>query len=427
LLYGTWQWKHLLSYSNGTIRTTLGRIGSLNAATAAEQESIGRDIRDTPHIMRDRRKNDRHHLASIDSRQMDSLRVFHEVARALTSNLDLDSLLRSIMAKMEEFFGPEHWSLLMFDEEKSELYYALSTGLDESLLRNLRLRSGEGIAGYVAASGNVLVVPDVSSDPDWSRYAQAHPELNLRSIACLPIRHGDRTLGVLQLNNSELDLLPESSIAFLRVLCDYAAIALENARHVKLIHHLSITDDCTGLFNSRHLYTLLEQEIAEHRSKAASRVVPIAQPHFSLLFLDLDRFKSVNDRHGHLVGSQLLAEVGNLLKRTLGPSHAAFRYGGDEFVALLRGLDKPAATDLSRLILQQLTQTRFLVGDALSLSVTASLGLASFPQDGASLHDLIRSADTMMYAAKEGGRNQLVVANSSVPSAHPTPNTSRHS
>jgi diguanylate cyclase (GGDEF)-like protein len=377
--------------------------------------------------MRDRHKNDHRQLTSIDSRQMDSLRVFHEVARALTSNLDLDSLLRSIMAKMEEFFGPEHWSLLMLDEEKSELYYALSTGLDESLLRNLRLRSGEGIAGYVAATGNALVVPDVSSDPDWSSYAQIHPELNLRSIACLPIRHGERTLGVLQLNNSELDLLPESSIAFLRVLCDYAAIALENARHVKLIHHLSITDDCTGLFNARHLYTLLEQEIAEHTSKAAWRVVPIAQPHFSLLFLDLDRFKSVNDRHGHLVGSRLLAEVGNLLKRTLGPTHAAFRYGGDEFVALLRGLDKPAATELSRQILQQIAQTRFLTGEGLSLSVTASLGLASFPQDGASLHDLIRSSDTMMYSAKDGGRNQLVVANSGVPSAHPAPSASRHS
>jgi diguanylate cyclase (GGDEF)-like protein len=377
--------------------------------------------------MKDRNKNHRHQLASIDSRQMESLRVFHEVARALTSNLDLDSLLRSIMAKMEEFFGPEHWSLLMLDEETSELYYALSTGLDESLLHNLRLRPGEGIAGYVAASGNALVVPDVSSDPDWASYSEAHPELNLRSIACLPIRHGERTLGVLQLNNSELDLLPESSIAFLRVLCDYAAIALENARHVKLIQHLSITDDCTGLFNARHLYTLLEQEIAEHTAKATRRVVPIVQPHFSLLFLDLDHFKSVNDQHGHLVGSRLLAEIGNELKRTLGPDHAAFRYGGDEFVALLRGLDKPAATELSQQVLEQLAQTRFLGGAGLSLSVTASLGLATFPHDGATLHDLIRSSDTMMYSAKNSGRNRLVVANSGAPAIHTTPSTSRHS
>ncbi len=358
---------------------------------------------------------------------MDSLRVFHEVARGLTSSLDLDSLLRTIMSKMEEFFGPEHWSLLMFNEDRTELFYVLSAGLDESLLKDLRLQPGEGIAGYVAATGNPLVVPDISADADWSRYAAAHPELNLRSIACLPIRNERETLGILQLNNSELDLLPEASIAFLRVLCDYAAIALENSRHVKLIQHLSITDDCTGLFNARHLYTLLEQEIRQLAPRYMARVVTIKQRHFSLLFLDLDRFKSVNDTHGHLVGSRLLAEVGNLLKRTLGPSHAAFRYGGDEFVALLRGLDKPAATELSQRILETLREARFLEGEGLSLSLTGSLGLATFPQDGATLHDLIRSSDTMMYAAKEAGRNRLVVANGETPAAHPVPNVSRHS
>jgi diguanylate cyclase (GGDEF)-like protein len=380
-----------------------------------------------PYIMKGRRKNDRKQLAPIDARQMDSLRVFHEVARGLTSSLDLDSLLRTIMAKMEEFFGPEHWSLLMFNEDRTELYYALSAGLDESLLKDLRLRPDEGIAGYVAMTGNPLVVPDISADADWSKYAAAHPELSLRSIACLPIRNGSETLGILQLNNSELDLLPEASIAFLRVLCDYAAIALENSRHVKLIQHLSITDDCTGLFNARHLYTLLEQEITQLAPKYMARVVTIKQRHFSLLFLDLDRFKSVNDTHGHLVGSRLLAEVGSLLKRTLGPSHAAFRYGGDEFVALLRGLDKPAATELSQKILETLREARFLESEGLSLSLTGSLGLATFPQDGATLHDLIRSSDTMMYAAKETGRNRLVVADGETPAAHPAPNASRHS
>lgn len=380
-----------------------------------------------PFIMKKRGKSGRKHLAPIDTRQMDSLRVFHEVARALTTTLDLDALLRTIMAKMEEFFGPEHWSLLLFNEDRTELYYALSAGLDEDLLKGLRLQPGEGIAGYVAMTGNPLVVPDTRADADWSRYAAAHPELNLRSIACFPVRHGDQTLAILQLNNSEVDLLPEASIAFLRVLCDYTAIALENSRQVKLIQHLSITDDCTGLFNARHLYTLLEKEITTLVPKYMARVVTIRQKHFSLLFLDLDRFKCVNDTHGHLVGSRLLAEVGGLLKRTLGPDHAAFRYGGDEFVALLRGLDKPAATELSQTILELLREARFLEGEGLTLSVTGSLGLATFPQDGASLHDLIRSSDTMMYAAKETGRDRLMVASNETPAEHPTPNASRHS
>jgi diguanylate cyclase (GGDEF)-like protein len=374
-----------------------------------------------------RRSHERRPLSTLDGRSIETLRVFHEVARALTSNLELDSLLRSIMHQLEEFFGPDHWSLLMVDEETMELYLAISAELDDTSIKGMRLRPGEGIAGYVATTGNPLVVPDVSADADWSRYAKQHPELNLKSIACLPIRHGTRVLGVLQLNNSQLDLMPESSLAFLRVLCDYAAIALQNARHVKLIHHLSVTDDCTGLFNARHLYTLLEEEMAASANDSAARVVSIAQPHFSLLFLDLDHFKSINDTHGHIVGSRLLAEIGNLLKRTLGPEHAAFRYGGDEFVALLRGMDKPAATAAAENILSCITQTRYLTGEGLSLAMTASLGLATFPQDGSTLQDMIRAADTMMYTAKAEGRNRLVVADSNAPVTQPIPKTSRHS
>jgi diguanylate cyclase (GGDEF)-like protein len=186
---------------------------------------------------------------------------------------------------------------------------------------------------------------------------------------------------------------------------------------------LSVTDDCTGLFNARHLYTLLDEEIA---AATDPNVIPIVPPHFSLLFFDLDHFKSVNDVHGHLAGSQLLAEVGNLVKRTLGPQHAGFRYGGDEFVCLLRGLDKPAATELAERIRETLNSTRFLTSSSLSLALNASFGLATFPQDGATLHDVIRTADTMMYAAKAAGRNQIVVADSANPIGMPSPRTSRH-
>ena len=292
---------------------------------------------------------DKPQLETLDSRQLESLRVFHEVASALTSSLEIDTLLRAIMNQMEDFFGPEKWSLLLLDQTTREMVYALSSGIDESLLKDVRLLRGEGIAGYVAESGNPLVVPNVSADPDWSRYAAAHPELGLQSIACLPIRHGDRTLAVLSLHNSKLDLLPDSSISFLRVLCDYAAIALHNAAQVKLIHDLSITDDCTGLFNARYLYTMIEEEIAAAGPAADSRVVSITPRRpFSLLFLDLDHFKSVNDTHGHLVGTRLLSEIGGTIKRTLGPDNAGFRYGGDEFVALLRGLNKADATLLAQ-------------------------------------------------------------------------------
>lgn len=353
----------------------------------------------------------------------DELRLFHEVARALTSNLELEPLLRAVLGKMEEYFGPERWSLLMVDEEANELYYALTTGKNGPVPSGIRLRMGEGIAGYVALTGEPLVIPDVRLDREWSRFARQHPELNLQSIACLPLRHGTRILGVLQLHNSKLDLLPGSSLSFLRILCDYAAIALQNARQVNLVHRLSITDDCTGLYNSRYLYTSLEQAIAAAKIQGELR----PGEHFSLLFFDLDRFKNVNDTHGHLVGSRLLAEMGTLIKRCLGPGNMAFRYGGDEFVALLRGLDKPEAAAISNALRERLRCTPLLTNEGLSLHLTASFGLATFPQDGIDLHSIIRSADTMMYCAKSEGRDRLIVASTDRPAGMPRPHTSRHS
>ena len=344
------------------------------------------------------------------------------MARALTSNLELEPLLRAVLGKMEEYFGPERWSLLMIDEEADELYYALTAGRTGNVPTGIRLRMGEGIAGYVALTGEPLVVPDVRLDREWSRFAREHPELNLQSIACLPLKHGTRTLGVLQLHNSKLDLLPGSSLSFLRILCDYAAIALQNARQVDLVHRLSITDDCTGLYNSRYLYTTLEEEIAASKSRGEIR----DNAHFSLLFFDLDRFKSVNDTHGHLVGSRLLAETGTLIKRSLGPGNLAFRYGGDEFVALLRGLDKPEAVATASALRERLRTTALLSGEKLNLHITASFGLATFPQDGLDLHAIIRAADTMMYCSKAEGRDRISVASADRPADMPRPHTSRH-
>jgi diguanylate cyclase (GGDEF)-like protein len=331
-------------------------------------------------------------FAVIESRQMDHLRVFHEVARALTQTLELEEILQTIMEKMAQFFGPERWSMLMVDDETQQLYYAIAVGEDAESLRGLRVPLGEGVAGWVASTGNSLVVPDVALDAQWSAFSRAHPELRIQSIACVPVRSGDKTLGVIQLLNSKLDLLSEYSISFLRILCDYAAIAIQNARSVTLIHQLTITDDCTGLFNARHLYTMLDEQIA----------ISAAHPEhqFSLLFVDLDHFKQVNDTHGHLVGSRLLAEVGNLMKRSLGAANACFRYGGDEFVALLPGLGKQAAIDATMRLWEDLREARFLTGQGLSLALAGSFGLATFPEDGNSVQAIIRAADMMMYNAK---------------------------
>src|SRR2546427_10409204 len=142
----------------------------------------------------------------------------------------------------------------------------------------------------------------------------------------------------------------DPEIFFLQSLCDYAAIAIENARSVAKIQELTITDDVTGLFNARHLYKTLETEV--YRSARFGY-------EFSVIFIDLDHFKQVNDTKGHLVGSRLLAEVGYLIKAQLRLIDFAFRYGGDEFVLLLPQTGKNQAFTLAKSLRDALPVSMF--------------------------------------------------------------------
>src|SRR5436190_33955 len=243
------------------------------------------------------------------ARQTQELSIFHDVAKALTSSLDLDSILQTIMEKMAEYFRPDTWSLLMVDDNQESF--------------------------------------------------------------------------------------------FLQSLCDYAAIAIENARSVEKIQELTITDDCTGLYNARHLYKTLEQEV--YRSSRFGY-------EFSVLFIDLDHFKQVNDTHGHLIGSKLLAEIGYLIKAQLRLIDYAFRYGGDEFVVLLPQTSKDQALNVARRLRDALRASCFCKEEGLNLNVRASMGISTFPHDAQTAHDVIRQADGMMYMVKNSTRDNIGVA-----------------
>jgi diguanylate cyclase (GGDEF)-like protein len=320
------------------------------------------------------------------------LRVFHDVARALTSSLDLDSILGAIMEQMAHFFEPESWSLLIVDEELQNLYYALAAGRSPED-RSLRVAMGEGIAGWVAQYGEPVIVSEPGSDPRFSG-----PE---RSAICIPLRFRERTLGVIELVNYRAANLTEETLAFLQVLCDYAAIAIQNVRAFERIQELTILDDCTSLYNSRHLFSVTENEL--ERSRRFN--LP-----FSLIFIDLDHFKRVNDQHGHLVGSRLLAEVAATIKHNVRGVDSAFRYGGDEFIVLLPQTSKDAAIEVSQRLLHALRETRYLLSEGLELQIMASFGISSYPEDGDSIQEIIGAADEMMYLVKNSSRGNIAVA-----------------
>src|SRR5881396_3708296 len=322
--------------------------------------------------------------ATGSDRKVQEITIFHDVAKALTSSLDLDSILQTIMEKMAEYFRPDTWSLLMVDEEKDELYFAIAVGTASETLKNVRLKVGEGIAGWAAKHGERLIVPDVYTDPRFAKRIDEMTKLETRSIICVPLRSKLRVLGVIQLVNVHMENFTDQESFFLQSLCDYAAIAIENARAVEKIQELTITDDCTGLYNARHLYKTLEAEV--YRSQRFGY-------EFSVCFLDLDHFKQVNDVHGHLIGSKLLGDIGYRIKATLRLIDYAFRYGGDEFVILLPQTGKDAALVVARRLRDTLRTSTFCQEEGLNLNVRASMGVATFPHDAKTPHDIIRQAD----------------------------------
>jgi len=339
-------------------------------------------------------------VAPIDNdRQLYELKIFHDVAKALTSTLDLDTILQTIMEKMAAYFEPATWSLVIIDENTHEPYYAASVGKGAEGLALLRLTDGSSLAQWVMAHGELLVIENVNADPKIDPDSRAEWFDGSCPVVCVPIRTGGRILGVIELVNIDLSVYASSQM-LLQTLADYAAIAIENARAVKRIQELSITDDCTGLYNARHLFTVIADEL--HRSARFGY-------EFTLLFLDIDHFKHVNDHYGHIAGSRLLAQVGECLRESLRLVDAAFRYGGDEFAILLPQTSSEAGLRVARRIAHVLRTRKWLSDQDIKIDLRASIGVATYPADGVTAQQIVQRADDMMYAVKQAGRDNIAV------------------
>lgn len=335
-------------------------------------------------------------------RTVDALQVFAEIGKTLTSTLDIKEVLRIVLQKISELLKPTSWSLLLMDDEEKVLHYEIlinEPGVD----RQKPIHLGHGIAGWVAQRIKPVLWPDPTKDHRFTAPSDIPAPKKIKSLLCVPLQSRGRSLGVIELRRKGrgADLFTEEDLTTLAVISDYAAIAIENARNFQRIQELTITDDLTCLFNVRHLHTLLEGEILR-----ASRY----RKKFSMVFLDLDHFKEVNDTHGHIHGSQLLRETADVIQENIRTVDYAARYGGDEFIILLPETDKDETIQIAERLRASIEGNAFLQDKGLNVHFTASFGVATFPDDAQSKDDLIRMADEAMYKVKNSTRNRVEAA-----------------
>jgi diguanylate cyclase (GGDEF)-like protein len=329
------------------------------------------------------------------------LAILTDVVKTANSILEPRKVIELVVEKIRQLIPSEAWSLMMVDEEKQELVFEAALGAKARDVTALRLKIGEGVAGWVAQSGKPAIVNDTSRDPRFSPRVDTRTQFQTRSILCAPLASRGRTIGVLEIINKRGGPFTRADLHLVLTLVEPCAIAIENAILFQRTEQLTITDDLTRLFNSRYLNLYLGREI----KRCKRHGIPL-----SVIFLDLDGFKGINDQYGHLAGSGTLTEVGTILAQGVRESDILARYGGDEFVVVLPETPASGALVIAERLRRAIEEHRFLEPQGIAARISASFGISTYPDHALSPEGLIQKADQAMYRVKEREKNGIEVA-----------------
>ncbi len=304
--------------------------------------------------------------------------------------------LQTVFAHLAAAVPCENAALVVYDQERRALAFRVSRALRHGVIDGVRLRIGQGIAGWVAANRQAVRLDDARHDPRHDPGMARRTGLVPRSMLCVPMVHHDTLHGVIQaINKLDGSAFDDEELRVVQTLADHAAIAIENAALHRQAQQAALTDDLTGLGNARHFDQVLPALLA--------RGGPL-----SLLVLDLDGLEAVVHRHGHLVGSRAIAAVGRVIGARLRPGDVAARFGGDEFTVILPATDTKAARALGEELREAIAACP--IADDGATAVTASIGVATYPHHAANAEELFRAADAAMLTVKRSTRDGVATA-----------------
>ena len=315
--------------------------------------------------------------------------------RAVNSSLDPDRVADAMVAQACDWVPAPGWLVLAIDDT-GQIRLLGARRLTPALEVGAR-----AVGAWVMRNATIFCSPDIRAD---RRLSRSDADVPAAAVA-FPLECRGRTVGALV----AIDRAPaarepkfeKATLAEIETALEPAAIALDNALRMQRAEELSVTDDLTQLYNSRYLSQVLRRE-----TKRASRG---GRP-LSLLFIDLDGFKGINDAHGHLFGSRALVEAASVIRANARETDIVARFGGDEFALVLPDTGTEGALLVGERIREKIAAWRFLEGEGLSIPLTVSIGVATLPDVAASAEQLIQAADQAMYWVKERGKNGIYVS-----------------
>lgn len=338
----------------------------------------------------------------------DKTELLSTIGQKIISNLNIKSIIDLIEEEINKLIEADYFGVAVYNNDKDEAeYYFAGDELQFRETVNFKESGGSTFGAYCIKNKKDIIIGN--SYKEYKRYIDSEPiefdeargksKYNMVSIIYTPMIINDKVVGIMTVQSKEENAYDQSDLHTLKILANYTAIAIENAISYKKISDIATYDNLTRFLTKFEIIRL--GEIIFDKYKASNSK-------FSVTMIDIDNFKTVNDKYGHVFGDKTLSLVAEIISGCIRNTDYIGRYGGDEFLLICPGLGEPEAADVAERIRAAVENEIFDLGDGILLSVTISLGVHEYSSTDKSFTDVIKKADKNLYCAKDNNRNLVI-------------------